>query len=169
MFNSLTTSGTNEVHGALWETYRGASLNALNWMSKFQAATASQVSGQDIVAKKLPFVQNQFGIAAGGPIKKNKLYFFAAYQGLRIRQFIPGAGTTIFTAPELGNPVNGKPTTDADWSDILPSINAKRAASGQSLYNVDNLLKNPIAMLGSSYYQANLAALQYRDSVMGTT
>jgi hypothetical protein len=65
-------SGTNEVHGVLFEILQNDKLNANRWENN-QAG-----------APRNPFKQNQFGLAMGGPIIKNKLFIFGDYQGTRI-------------------------------------------------------------------------------------
>ncbi len=71
--NTSIKSGTNEIHGALFEYLRNSALDATPWTSQANA-------------KKLPFKQNQFGAAVGAPIIKNKLFIFGDYQGLRASQ-----------------------------------------------------------------------------------
>jgi len=66
-------SGTNEVHGVLFEILQNDKLNANRW----EYNKAGSLRG--------PFKQNQFGAAAGTPIIKNKLFLFGDYQGTRIR------------------------------------------------------------------------------------
>ena len=66
--NVITKSGTNQFHGALFEFLRNNNLNARNF---FQPSVT-------------PLHQNQFGFAVGGPIIKDKTFFFASYQGTRI-------------------------------------------------------------------------------------
>ena len=65
----VTQSGTNALHGALFEFLRNSALDARS----FFAQTASTP----------PFRQNQFGGAAGGPLRKNHLFFFGNYEGFR--------------------------------------------------------------------------------------
>ncbi len=84
VFNVVTKSGTNQLHGALWEFVRNNDFNARN----FFAATNPQLA------------QNQFGAAAGGPIKKDKLFVFGSYEGLRIRQGSLATGAFPLTASE---------------------------------------------------------------------
>ena len=66
----ITRSGTNQLHGSLFEFYRTPRFNANNWENNFNSMAKSQ------------FVQNIFGGAVGGPIWKNKTFFFANVQGL---------------------------------------------------------------------------------------
>ncbi len=72
--NTAIKSGTNQIHGTL---VRISSATA-RWMPRTGPARPN--------AKKLPFKQNQFGAAVGGPIIKNKLFIFGDYQGLRSSQ-----------------------------------------------------------------------------------
>ena len=79
--NIITRSGSNEFHGGLWEFLRNDKLDSADF---FQNATGS---------KKGEFRQNQFGATVGGPIRKNKTFFFADYEGTRIRQAVPQSAT----------------------------------------------------------------------------
>ncbi len=69
--NMVTKSGTNQFHGSAFEFYRDKSLNA-NTFTQNRAGL-----------KKLPYHFNQFGGTIGGPIKKDKLFFFFSYDGQR--------------------------------------------------------------------------------------
>src|SRR2546426_3793571 len=71
VFNIATRSGTNQVHGTVFEYLRNSALDAANF---FENATGSP---------KAPFKRNQFGFSLGGPIIKNKLFIFGAYEGFR--------------------------------------------------------------------------------------
>lgn len=88
VLNASIKSGTNAFHGALWEFLRNDKLDAADY---FENAN-SQPKGA--------FKQNQFGGAVGGPILKNKLFFFGDYEGTRIRQEVPETGNTVPTALE---------------------------------------------------------------------
>jgi hypothetical protein len=79
--NAITRSGTNQFHGSVYEFLRNDALDAANF---FENAGG---------IKKASFRQNQFGVAAGGPIKKDKLFVFGDYEGLRYSKGIP---TVIF-------------------------------------------------------------------------
>ena len=82
--NVTTKSGTNTVHGAVWEFYRGSALNAKNFF--------------DSPDKDIPRqVKNQFGAAVGGPIKSDKTFFFVLYEGLRARE----AQTRVGSVPPM--------------------------------------------------------------------
>src|SRR5205085_8020730 len=66
-------SGTNEIHGVLFEILQNDKLNANRW--EFNKAGSARG----------PFKQNQYGAAVGAPIIKNRLFIFGDYQGTRIR------------------------------------------------------------------------------------
>lgn len=71
--NMVTKSGTNEFHGSAFEYLRNASLNARNFFG----------STNDGLKR------NQYGVSIGGPIVKNKTFFFFAWQGTQLRQRPP--------------------------------------------------------------------------------
>jgi hypothetical protein len=87
-----TKSGTNSYHGTAFEFIRNDQLNANQWSNNFQ----------NIPRPLLRW--NEFGGAAGGKIIKDKLFFFADYQGSRYDQPATGGGFTVLTAAErVGN------------------------------------------------------------------
>jgi outer membrane receptor protein involved in Fe transport len=65
--NAVTKTGGNAFHGAAWEFLRNTDLDSRN----------------TFVPKRTPFQQNQFGGTIGGPIIKNRTFFFASYEGFR--------------------------------------------------------------------------------------
>src|SRR3989454_1237922 len=73
--NIATRSGTNQFSGEAFEFYRN---------DKFDSRNAFNIPP----ARKSPFKRNQFGAAFGGPIVRNKVFFFGTYEGLRQRQGI---------------------------------------------------------------------------------
>ena len=72
--NIVTRSGTNEIRGSLFEFFRDGSLNARNFFAP----------AQDTLKR------NQFGGSVGGPILKDKMFYFGTYQGTRIRSEAAG-------------------------------------------------------------------------------
>jgi hypothetical protein len=86
--NVVTKSGTNQLHGSAFEFLRNGDLNARN----FFAPT------HDFLKR------NQFGGSAGGPIKKDRLFFFGTYQGTILRNVSLGNTATVLTdAQRQGN------------------------------------------------------------------
>src|SRR3979490_1018642 len=74
--NAITRSGTNQLHGSGYEFVRNSALDAANF---FENAGG---------VPKAPFKRNQFGGTIGGPIVKNRTFFFADYEGIRQSQGI---------------------------------------------------------------------------------
>ena len=86
----VSKNGTNQFHGELFEFFRNQVLDAANYFDVPVAANNFQ---------RIPlFIRNNFGAASGGPIKKDKTFFYAAYEGLRVRT----GGTIIDTVPGAG-------------------------------------------------------------------
>jgi hypothetical protein len=86
VINLLTKSGTNEFHGGLYEFLRNDKLNANDFFSNKTGVPRPK------------FRQNQFGGSLGGPIKKDKTFFFGDIEALRIRQGVP---TGLIFTPTL--------------------------------------------------------------------
>jgi hypothetical protein len=75
--NYFTKSGTNQFHGDVYEIWNGSLLNASDYFLH-----ANDTPGN--IAKKPRSTVNEFGVSVGGPIQKNRLFFFAHYEGIRI-------------------------------------------------------------------------------------
>jgi hypothetical protein len=106
--NVVTKSGTNDLHGNLYEFFRNTVLNSSNYCFAPPC-------------EKTKFNQNQFGGTFGGPIIKDRTFFFTSYEGRRIRQGISSPVVTVPSAQELPGPsnvVNGQIV--ADFSDSDP-------------------------------------------------
>ncbi|GAC1625976.1 MAG: hypothetical protein NVS9B13_21900 [Candidatus Acidiferrum sp.] len=82
VINATIKSGTNQYHGSMYEFFRNEKLDAKNFFDPADQKIA-------------PYKQNQFGVTFGGPVVKNRTFFFADYEGLRIRQ----AQTLTSTVP----------------------------------------------------------------------
>jgi Carboxypeptidase regulatory-like domain len=76
----VTKSGTNDFHGDLWEYFRNTDLNANNYFLKQEGQPRGVLN------------ENQFGGTFGGPIKKEKLFFFVSYQGTREKDGLDVSG-----------------------------------------------------------------------------
>ena len=84
--NMVTKSGTNNLHGSAYEFLRNSAMDARNFFD----------------VQKPAFKRNQFGASVGGPIRKDKTFFFANYEGLIQRQGV----TTVAVVPDA-NAHNG--------------------------------------------------------------
>ena len=109
--NVTTRSGTNEFHGALFDYHRN---KALNTSTKF---------AEDEGLEKEGFLRNQFGGTLGGPIIRDRTFFFFAYEGQRQRSEVIRRGTVPTTKMRAGDlseltsnlidPVTGQPFPNA--------------------------------------------------------
>jgi hypothetical protein len=90
--NATIKSGTNAFHGDVWEFFRNDVLNAHNWADKLSSP----------VLDKTKVRWNMFGGTAGGPIIKNRLFFFADFQDQRFDTPSSQGFKTVFTAAERG-------------------------------------------------------------------
>jgi hypothetical protein len=120
VINASIKSGTNQFHGEVWEFLRNTDLNAGGF---FRAASG----------EKPAFNQNQFGGALGGPIVKERAFFFADYEGFRRVSHAPQFATIPTQAMRAGNlgvpvtnPLTGKVYSDGiiPTSDMTPFARA---------------------------------------------
>jgi hypothetical protein len=88
VMNATVKSGTNSLHGAAWEFFRNDKLDAADWFENNAGIAKGELR------------LNQFGATAGGPIIKNKIFFFGDYEGLRRVQGNTQSGLTVPTAVE---------------------------------------------------------------------
>jgi hypothetical protein len=84
--NVITKSGTNALHGDVYDYFRNTKLNARGYFNTVRPQ----------------FNQNQFGGTLGGPIKKDRTFFFVSYEGRRVRQGEPGDLLNVLTTAERG-------------------------------------------------------------------
>lgn len=101
--NLATKSGSNQIHGAAYDFLRNDDLDARNF---FDLNGTNPVTGAEIPGSARPtFRRNQFGGVLGGPIKKDKSFWFINYEGLRRTQG-EEALTTVPTPAELSGNFN---------------------------------------------------------------
>ena len=126
--NVVTKSGTNDWHGSLYEFFRNKVLNANDY-----CLTAAE----GLACDKPQFNQNQFGGTFGGPIVKNRTFFFASYEGRRVRQGILSPAVTVPTSQE--RPSASQPY--ADFTDI-GGFDTQNPTPQTGLLNNPQLLDN---------------------------
>ena len=125
----ITRSGTNEYHGDAFDYFRNTVLDANDWFAN--AAGKSRAPEQ----------QNDFGGVLGGPIWRDKTFFFISYEGLRLRQ--PAAVQATVPTMALRN----APTTVASARSVLnayPQPDDKNAAGSSALFT--GVFSNTITM-----------------------
>ena len=111
ILNATIKSGTNNFHGALWEFLRNDKLDAADF---FENAGG---------VKKGAYRQNQFGASIGGPVIKNKVFFFGDFEGLRRRQgtiFTSNVPTALERGTELHRFVGPDNWPDGRWAQRPP-------------------------------------------------
>ncbi len=127
VMNVTLKSGTNEVHGALFEFLRNSAMDAKNF---FDSPTNPIP----------PFKQNQFGGTAGGPVYiphvyngKNKTFFFVDYQGTRIRQGLTLLGTVPPGSWQNGNFSGFNTIFDPTTTTVVNGVATRRSFPGNQI------------------------------------
>lgn len=185
--NVSINSGTNQYHGKMWEYHRNTALNAIGPFTP----TVSALTGK---SQKPILIRNQFGGAMGGPILRNKLFFFGDYEGNRQVQgqyttgTVPNAnqrtGTFVYagdttatkalagTVVPLRNPVTGTiykngVVPSSDWTPLATLVmNALPAPNVQGFSN--NYASFPKARLTDNKGDGRLdAVLSEKTTLFG--
>lgn len=120
VLNAVTRSGTNDLHGSLLYFHRNSALDARNF---FDGAT------------KPAFRRHQFGGAAGGPIVKNRTFWFANYESVREYLATSSISTTLTEAARQGNLSTGRVSVDPSIAKALqlaPLPNGNILAGGDT-------------------------------------
>ncbi len=108
--NLATRSGTNEYHGEAFEFFRNNALDARNFFNTVA------------LGPQAPFNRNEFGADFGGPIKKNKAFFFLAYEGLRQHQKIT-VSTTVPSIQQIAT-IPASATAVKSLLKLIPAANS---------------------------------------------
>src|SRR6476646_1471402 len=116
--NVVTKSGSNSLHGTLFEFHRDDA-----WDSRPYAFTAAQAA-----APKAPFKWDQYGYTAGGPVKRNKLFFLSNWEGYKDNKQFQNLYIVPSSAMRAGN-----------FSELLASLGAVNAQTGQA----NNIVVDP--------------------------
>jgi len=117
--NVVTKSGTDQIHGDVFEFLQNSALDASDYFSQGQVN---------------PLKQNQFGGSIGGPIIKNRLFYFGSYQGTRFRTASNGQIASVPNAAER----------TGDFSDLLPGTQLVNPATGANYPN-NQIPVSPVA------------------------
>ncbi len=141
VINVTLKSGTNALHGSVFEYLQNRDLDANTWTNN----RAGQPRG--------PFVQNQFGATAGGPIIKNRLFIFGDYQGTRIADSggsVTNLGYSGYTTIPTAAMKNG------NFSSLLGSTYTGTDVNGNPISIQKGMIFDP----ASTTYQTNAAGFQ---------
>jgi hypothetical protein len=108
VINLSTKSGTNQFHGSFYDFIRNKVLNANDFFDNRNGV------------QRPPFTQNQFGVNGGGPILRDKLFFFGAYEGFRLRK---------------GSPFQSFVPTAAERSGDFSAVGSSNTSSAFTIYD----------------------------------
>ena len=146
----VTRSGTNTLHGTLFEYFRNDVLDARDWFVNFNGLAKPRER------------QNDFGGVLGGPIRKDKTFFFVSYEGLRLRQPSTQQSAVPNTQSRQQAPAAMRPFLDA-----FPMANGANVATGLAQFNasysnpstldaysmrVDQLVNSKVSLFGRYNY-----------------
>jgi len=152
-------SGTNGFHGDLWEYLRNDKLNSNQWEHGFQGINSI---GQPLPKDKLRW--NMFGGTVGGPVIKNKLFFFFDYQGQRFDHPSTTKTTTVFTAAERNGDFGDLCETGFNGSGIcnpappgsgLHSVKLYDPLNGNAPF-ANNVINEPIDPVAQALFSSSL-------------
>ena len=121
--NVVTKSGTNQFHGNVYEYFRNTILDARGYRDPF----TPQLN------------QNQFGGTFGGPIKKDRTFFFLSYEGRRIRAGEPGPIVNVPAAAQRPSATN--PNGGGDFSGVggFTTLNTNTASGQPAPFGIQNI------------------------------
>jgi len=160
--NVVSKAGTNNFHGTIYEFLRNDNLDAREFFDR------GEVQGG-----KPEFKQNQFGASVGGPIRKNSTFFFASYEGLRVKT---GHSTVAsFETPQWAGFVTkyGKPVAKFLYANYpAPTVTSTTDTVGSYLAAngfIDRESQGDVDAFLKSTFGAPAGALKATDPMVGET
>jgi hypothetical protein len=136
--NVVTKSGTNQFHGTAFEFFRNTALNANDFFRKISPAVGGVAeNGRQVLN------QNQFGGVFGGPVKKDKLFFFVSYQETQQKNGISPAG---YSTPTLVGIPTGDRTTAAFQSALGAAFCGGKTSNGGTQVACNGSNIGPVAL-----------------------
>jgi hypothetical protein len=127
----VTRSGSNDFHGTLFDYFRNDALDARDWFTNFNGLQKPEER------------QNDFGGVLGGPVRKNKTFFFFSYEGLRLRQ-----PATQETAVPDASSRQQAPASMQPFLNAFPMPNGPELGSGLAQFNAG--FSNPSSLDATS-------------------
>jgi hypothetical protein len=167
-----TRSGTNGLHGSLFDYFRNDALDANDWF--FNQAVAQTTPGTAI--SKPALRQNDFGGTVGGPVIPNKTFFFFSYEGLRVRQpetssilvpsldlrasAVPAAAPFLDAFPVPNGAISpGDPTTA-----LFTGTFSNQITTNATSVRVDHVLKENFRIFGRYNYAPSMILFRRVDN-----
>ncbi|MFN0170429.1 MAG: TonB-dependent receptor domain-containing protein, partial [Bryobacteraceae bacterium] len=142
--NLTTKSGTNEIHGTLFEFLRNQKLNANNFFNNRNNV------------KKAPFRYNQFGGTAGGPIVRDKTFWFGMYEGVRQRTGISRI-TTVPTEEQKAGDFSATYPNPGQLVNIFDPYSTRQDPSNPNAFIRDAVPGNRIPAARMDTFARNMA------------
>lgn len=158
----LTKSGTNVIHGSVWEQYQNSKMNATPFF--YNAAGTPK-----------PFLnRNMFGATIGGPIKKDKLFYFFSYQGVRIADqetstkdvTVPLGLTNDRSTQGITNAINNSFCNQTNAPSYCPFVSSMVSTQAMNLLNA-KLPNGQYLIPSAQFSQAQAQQLGYDAVVQG--
>jgi hypothetical protein len=158
----VTKSGTNQIHGSLFEFIRNRDFDANDYFNK------------QLGIPRLDLKRNQFGATLGGPIVKDKAFFFLAYQGQRQVQAVPDNDVPVFTPQELNGDFSnastgGSPDQGVAAFLIANPYFAATTNGGASNAQIDPTKFDPVAQKYIQEWKANNLTVSAPDGLYSTS
>jgi len=163
IINVISKAGTNNFHGSVYEYHRNRVLDATNFFVNRDGL------------EKAPFIRNQFGFSVGGPIIKNRTFFFFNYEGFRERKsvndtlLLPNLNTRMgllptgpggALVPVADNPLSMGPNpTRAPVSEILPYFSLWPVPGPSAIDNGDGTTEEGVTLarpIDEDYWQVRI-------------
>jgi Carboxypeptidase regulatory-like domain/TonB dependent receptor-like, beta-barrel len=161
----VTRSGSNDFHGTLFDYFRNSDLDARDWFTNFNGLPKPEER------------QNDFGGVLGGPVWRNKTFFFFSYEGLRLRQ--PSAQQT--SVPDAASRLLA-PASMQPFLNVFPVPNGPGLGSGLAQFNasysnpssldayslrLDHVVNSKLTLFGR--YNYSPSSLDSRGPVLSMT
>jgi Carboxypeptidase regulatory-like domain/TonB dependent receptor-like, beta-barrel len=148
VMNAITKSGTNSIHGTVFEFLRNDKFDATRYFD-------------DSVAE---LRQNQFGYAVGGPLWKNKIFWFTDYQGTRIVSGASTGSVQVPTVAERGGDFSANSSVltgtvqGPAWANILSTRYGTSVTVGEAYYTPGCTTANPVCVFPNAIIPTPFAA-----------
>jgi len=164
--NVVLKSGSNDLHGSVYEFYRGGSLDAKNYFAAVNEAAPT-------------YKRNQFGFSLGGPIRKDKTFFFTDYEGTRSREGITRVTNVPTLAERSGdfsqslfgvpiNPFTGQPFANGRIPDLFINGVGRKIAALYPLPNratpFANFVSSPVQQDRDDHFDVRVDYLRNQRS-----
>ena len=143
--NIATRSGSNDFHGELFEFLRNNFFDARNFFNPEPFPQA-------------PFIRNDFGVDGGGPIKKNRAFFFMSYEGLRQRQAISLNSHTL-SQDNQAQVASSSDTAVQKLAALLPAANAVGTGNPADPATFNGFLGGTVAPVNIDQGSADLSVV----------